>query len=152
MNDYECFSSDLWDRLFKIDLWMFFQHSRWFWSSSSILAADCAGFSKPANNVHKHLRDGALLKLKYCLNILCVATTELEVTNSSNILTPSSVFMLSLVFHFGWIWYQFLNYSVEKNWKFIPKLLSIIQSPNFRVWFKTKFNIISFISLKLSTI
>ena len=40
---------------------------------------------------------------------------------------------MSLVFHFGWIWYQFLNYSEQKNWKFIPKLVSIIQSPNLRV-------------------
>ena len=29
-----------------------FRRSCWFWSSSSILAADCACFSKPANNVH----------------------------------------------------------------------------------------------------
>ena len=38
-----------------------------------------------------NLRDGALLTLKYFLNILCVATTELEAINSSNILTRSSV-------------------------------------------------------------
>ena len=38
-----------------------------------------------------HLRDGAHLTLKYFLNILCVARTELEAINSSNILTSSSV-------------------------------------------------------------
>ena len=38
-----------------------------------------------------YLRDGALLKLKYFLNILCVDTTELKAINSSNILTRSSV-------------------------------------------------------------
>ena len=38
-----------------------------------------------------NLRDGTLLTLKYFLNILCVATTELEAINSSNILTRSSI-------------------------------------------------------------
>ena len=127
------------------------RRSCWFWSSSSILAADCVCFSKPADNVHNTFARWCSSNIKILLKHSLCCYNWIGSNKQSEYLDAFNRSM-SLIFHFGRIWYQFLNYSVQKNWEFIPKLVSIIQSPNLRVWFKTTFNIISFISLKLSTI